>query len=126
MSDSLSPQAPEELRQAATGMDLHVEVPFSMAAHAAAPSRLSALVLPPPPPPPPPPGTAASAVAAAAAAAAATAARQALPVGELCLLTAAVRVTAPCEVRVSLTHFCSTLAWAMGSFRNDAMICCWV
>ena len=83
-------------------MDLQVEVPFSMAAHAAAPSRLSALLLPPPPAPPPPPGTTPNAVAAAAAAAAALAVRQALPVGEVCLLTAVIRVTAPCEVRVCL------------------------
>ncbi len=90
-------QAAEEPRQTTTGMDMHVEVPFSMAAHVAAPPRLSALLLPPPPPPPPP-GTAPNAVAAAATAAAAAASRQALPVGEVCVLTAAVRVTAPCEV----------------------------
>ena len=83
-------------------MDLHVEVPFSVAAHAAAPPRLSALLLPPPPPPLPSPGSAPDATAAAAAAAAAAASRQALPVWEVCLLTAAVRVTAPCEVCCSL------------------------
>ena len=96
-------------------MDLHVEVPFSIAAHAAAPSRVSALVLPPPPPAPPPLGTAANAVAAAAASAVATASRQALPVGEVCLLTAAVRVTAPCEVRVTSMYCCCTQACAQNS-----------
>jgi hypothetical protein len=77
-------QAPAETLTASAGIDVTVEVPFSLHVNLSAPPACAPLLLP------------ASGVSTEAALRGGT--RVALPLGRDCLLLATLRVMAPCEV----------------------------
>lgn len=79
-------QAPGDSLATAAGIEVAVEMPFSLRASLAAPPRTAPLLLPAP-----------GVSTAAALGGGGTESRTALPLRQPCLLTAALRVTAPCE-----------------------------